>query len=71
MLKQIIGPSPAVFIIKKIRSSLLCRGGSDMAIKVDQPNKKFVKFAEKLLIMTNIQLNELLRNSMKKKIKQK
>ena len=33
MLKQVIGPSPALFVIKKVGSSLFLRGGSDIPIK--------------------------------------
>ena len=74
MLKQIIGPSPAVFVIKKVGSSLFCRGGNENTVL--HPNKEFVQFTEgasepKPPRMTQLQLNELLKNEAKKKINQK
>ena len=71
MLKQIIGPSPAVFVIKKVGSSLFCRGGNENTVL--HPNKEFVQFTEgasepKPLRMTQLQLNELLKNEAKRKL---
>ena len=32
MFNKIIGPSPALFVIKKVGSSLFLRGGSDIPV---------------------------------------
>lgn len=71
MLKQILGHSPAVFIIKKFGSSLLCRGGNEYATL--PPTQEFGEFTEKasepkLPRMTQLQLNELLKNKAKRKL---
>ena len=71
MLKQIIGPSPAVFVIKKVGSSLFCRGGNENTVL--DPNQEFVQFTEgarepKPSRMTQLRLNELLKNKAKRKL---
>lgn len=44
MLKLIIGSSPAIFIPKKVESSLFCRGGSEKTVLY--PNQEFVQLTE-------------------------
>ena len=71
MLKGIIGPSPAVFVIKKVGSSLFYRGGNENPVL--QPNQEFVPFTEeasetKLPRITQLDLNELLQNKAKRKL---
>ena len=71
MLKQIIGPSPAIIIIKKVGSSLFCRGGNENTVL--DPNQEFVQFTEgarepKPSRMTQLRLNELLKNKAKRKL---
>ena len=71
MLKQIIGPSPAIIIIKKVGSSLFCRGGNENTVL--HPNQEFVQFTEgvsepKPPRMTQLQLNKLLKNKVKRKL---
>lgn len=71
MLKQIIGPSPAVFFIKNVGSSLFCRGGNENTVL--QSNQEFVPFTEeasemKPPRMTQLDLNELLQNKAKRKL---
>lgn len=43
MLKQIIGPSPAIFVIKKVGSSLFYRGRSENTVLYS--NQEFVQFS--------------------------
>ena len=57
MLKQIIGPSPALFVIKKVKSSLFLRGGSDIPVRLADEVKS--------PRMTNTQLLERLRKKAK------
>ena len=67
MLKKIIGPSPAVFVIKKVGSSLFCRGGSENTVL--QPNQYTEGASEpKPPRITQIDLNKLLQNKVKRKL---
>jgi len=59
MLKQVIGPSPALFVLKKVRSSLFIRGGSDFPLEVIE---------SKPPRMGSKQLHERLRNKAKNQL---
>jgi len=69
MLKQIIGPSPALFVVKKIKNTLSCRGGEGNTVS----NHEFVSFTEessetKPPRIKQFDLNELLQNKAKAKL---
>jgi len=71
MFKQIIGTYPAVFVIKKVGSSLFCRGGNETTVL--DPNQEFVQLIEeasepKPRRMTQLEVNELLKNKAKRKL---
>ena len=71
MLKQIIGGSPAIFVIKKVGSHLFCRGRSENTVL--QPNQEFIQQTEgaskpKPERITQIDLNKLLQNEAKRKL---
>lgn len=68
MLKQIIAGSPAVFIIKKVGSSLFCRGGSENTVL--QPNQEFIQYTSepKPSRIKQISLNKILQNEAKRKL---
>ena len=62
MLKQVIGPSPTLFVIKKVGSSLFLRGGSDILI----PNLGVTESKPPRIVSK--QLNEQLRNKTKNRL---
>ena len=69
MLKKIIGPSPAGFVIKKVGSSLFCRGGDGNAVL--PPTQEFILPDEgpcetKIPRMSQLDLNKLLQNKSKR-----
>lgn len=68
MLKHIIGRSPAVFVIKKVGSNFLYRGGSENTVLNESVQFTKETNTPKLPIMKNIQLNKLLRNEAKRKL---
>lgn len=63
MLKQFIGPSPALFVIKKVGSSLFLRGGSDIPVRLtDEPKPPRMGSKQLRQQLSNKAKNQLTRN---------
>ena len=63
MLKQFIGPSPALFVFKKVGSSLFLRGGSDIPVRLtDEPKPPRMGSKELRQHLSNKAKNQLTRN---------